>query len=73
MSVRMLIFILLSSPALIYAGQDDNKAQDLDIFEFLAMFDQNDSVYIDSEMDDSKKNVQQNETSTTVTKSKSNE
>lgn len=73
MSVRLLLFILLSSPVLIFASQADNKEQDLEMFEFLAMFDQKDNAYLDAEMDDVNKNNLQSEVTPTVTKSKSNE
>jgi hypothetical protein len=73
MSARLFVFILLTSPALIFAAQVDNKDQELEIFEFLALFDQKDSIYLDTEMDDAKISAQPSEATSTVTKSKSNE
>lgn len=73
MSARLFMFILLSSPTLIFAGQVDNKDQELEIFEFLAMFDQKDSIYLDSEIDNAKTSIQPSDATSTVTKSKSNE
>lgn len=73
MSARLFMFILLSSPTLIFAGQVDNKDQELEIFEFLAIFDQKDNIYLDSEIDNANTSIQPGDATSTVTKSKSNE
>ena len=73
MLVRLWILFLLLSPALALAGLADEKKQDLELFEFLAMFDQKDGLYLDAEMDDAKTNVQQRVKNSKVTKSESNE
>ncbi len=47
------LFILLSLLfAPLYAAEQENNEQDLDLFEFLAMYDQQDRAYIETEMDD---------------------
>ncbi len=48
MPVKWLIALLLVFPALLYANQEE----DMELFEFLAMYDQDDSAFIDSEMDE---------------------
>ena len=73
MLVRLWILFLLLSPALALAGLEDEKKQDLELFEFLAMFDQKDGLYLDAEMDDAKTIVQQRVKNSKVTKSESNE
>ena len=73
MLVRLWILFLLLSPALALADLADEKKQDLELFEFLAMFDQKDGLYLDAEMDDAKTIVQQRVKNSKVTKSESNE
>lgn len=54
MRVRLLILFLCFSPALLSAKQDKEQTveQDLELFEFLAMYEKKDDVFIDAEMDD---------------------
>lgn len=81
MSVRLFIFIVFLIPVTLFAAEMDqevnaegsNAVQDPDLFEFLAMFDQKDTIYLDSEMDEIKKNVQPDVKNPKVTKSESNE
>ena len=47
------LFILLSLLTVpLYAAQQESSEQDLELFEFLAMYDQEDRAYIETEMDD---------------------
>ena len=48
MPVKWLIALLLVFPILLYASQEE----DMELFEFLAMYDQDDNAFIDSEMDE---------------------
>ena len=61
------------SPVALYATQEN----DLELFEFLAMYEENDNVFIDAEMDDKSVNnestKEQNLTSQKVSTSDSNE
>ena len=54
MRVRLFILFLCFSPALLFAKQDKEQTleQDLELFEFLAMYEKKDNVFIDAEMDD---------------------
>ena len=54
MRVRFLIFLLCFSPTILFSKQDKEQLleQDLELFEFLAMYEKNDEVFIDAEMDD---------------------
>ena len=64
MPAKWLIVIFLTLPVVLFASQED----DMELFEFLAMYEQNDNVFIDDEI----KN-EQNLTSQKVTKSESDE
>lgn len=73
MPAKWLAAILLIAPAALCAKQEE----DLDLFEFLAMYDQKDEVFIDAEMDEKSEtekvmNVQKF-TKQNVTKSESDE
>ena len=48
MPAKWLAAMLFIVPALLVAKQEE----DLDLFEFLAMYEQKDEVFIDAEMDD---------------------
>ena len=48
MLARWLVFFILFSPVVLYATQEN----DIELFEFLAMYDEKDIYFIDSEMDD---------------------
>ena len=52
MPVRYLILLLSLSSTAINAEQRANDEQEIDIFEFLAMFEQQDDDYLDSEIFD---------------------
>lgn len=73
MLARGMILIILLSPIALYANQEN----DLELFEFLAMYEENDNVFIDAEMDDksmSNENIKEkNLTSQKVSVSDSNE
>jgi len=73
MPAKRLVALMLFIPALLYAEQED----DAELFEFLAMFDQSDNVFIDAEMDDkyvtAKVTTEENLTNQKVTKSGSDE
>ena len=68
MLAKWLIILIVISPVALYATQEN----DMELFEFLAMYEENDNVYIDAEMDD-KDNSEQNLTSQKVSKSDSDE
>ena len=55
MLAKWLIILIVISPVALYATQEN----DMELFEFLAMYEENDNVYIDAEMDD-KDNSEQN-------------
>lgn len=57
------------SPIALYATQEN----DLELFEFLAMYDENDNVFIDDEIDDNENIRKQNLTSEKVSKSDADE
>ena len=73
MPVKRLATLLLIFPAMVYAVQEE----DIDLFEFLAMYDQSDSAFIDAEMDERIDTVnadaEDNLTSQDVMKSESDE
>lgn len=51
MPVRFLILCLFFSPGLLYAKQELVE-EDLELFEFLAMYEEDDAIFIDAEMDE---------------------
>ncbi len=57
------------SPVALYATQEN----DMELFEFLAMYDENDNVFIDAEIDDNENLSEQNLTSQKVSKSDADE
>ncbi len=73
MPVKWLIILLCITPVALFANQEN----DMELFEFLALYEENDNVFIDSEMDDKNEDVVINEkenlTSQKVTKSESDE
>ena len=73
MPAKWLIFFLLFSPVVLFAKQEN----DIELFEFLAMYEQSDDVFIDAEMDDkyetAEVTTEQNLTNEDVTKSESDE
>ena len=48
MPVKWLATLLLILPVALYAQQED----DIELFEFLALYDQDDNAFIDAEMDE---------------------
>jgi hypothetical protein len=56
-------------PVALYATQEN----DLELFEFLAVYDENDNVFIDAEIDDNENIRKQNLTSQKVSKSDTDE
>jgi len=56
-------------PAALYATQEN----DLELFEFLAIYNENDNVFIDAEIDDNENIRKQNLTSQKVSKSDTDE
>jgi len=73
MPAKWLVALLLFSPVILFANQE----ADMELFEFLAMYEENDNVFIDAEMADKNVNTEvnykQNETNQRVTKSESDE
>ena len=77
MPAKWLIFFLLFSPVALYAKQEN----DIELYEFLAMYEQSDDVFIDvfidAEMDDKYETAEftteQSLTNEDVTKSGSDE
>lgn len=73
MPAKWLIFFLMFSPVVLYAKQEN----DIELFEFLAMYEQSDDVFIDAEMDDQYETAEvttkQNLTNDDVTKSEPDE
>ena len=73
MPVKWLILFLCISPAVLYATQEN----DIELFEFLAMYEEGDNVFLDAEMDDKYESAEfKNEkylTKKNVTKSESDE
>jgi len=54
MPVRLLIFLLCFMPSFLFAQQEQNNLSlehDLELFEFLAMYDKEGEVFIDSEIE----------------------
>ena len=48
MPVKWLIILLSFSPVILFAQQEN----DIELFEFIAMYEQDDNIFIDAEMDD---------------------
>ena len=72
MRVRYLILLLCFSPTILFAKQEEQFLEhDLELFEFLAMYEKKDEVFIDAEMDD--KIETKNLTNQQVNMSESNE
>ena len=73
MPAKWFAALLWISPVVIYASQEE----DMELFEFLAMYDEKDAVFIDAEMDDKNETTEldskQNVTNQHVTKSESDE
>lgn len=73
MPAKWLAALLSIVPLLLYASQEE----DMELFEFLALYDQKDAVFIDAEMDERSEinevNNQQAVTSQHVTKSEADE
>ncbi len=69
MRAKWLIIFIMFSPVALYATQEN----DLELFEFLAMYDENDNVFIDAEIDDNENIRKQNLTSEKVSKSDADE
>lgn len=51
MPVKWLVVLLWLSPLVLFASQED----DMELFEFLALYEESDNVFIDAEMDDKMK------------------
>ncbi len=73
MPAKWLAALLWLSPLILFANQED----DMELFDFLALYDENDNVFIDAEIDDKNEstefNNKQNVTGQHVTKSESDE
>lgn len=73
MPAKWLVILLCLSPIVLFASQED----DMELFEFLALYDEKDNVFIDAEMNDKKESAEvinkQNVTNQRVTKSESDE
>jgi len=69
MLAKWLIIFIMISPVALYATQEN----DMELFEFLAMYDENDNVFIDAEIDDNENIRKQNLTSQKVSKSDTDE
>ncbi|MCK4863881.1 MAG: hypothetical protein KAT06_00505 [Gammaproteobacteria bacterium] len=69
MLAKWLIIFIMISPVALYATQEN----DMELFEFLAMYDENDNVFIDAEIDDNENLSEQNLTSQKVSKSDADE
>lgn len=52
MPARFLIIILCLSPLISFSKEDDVIEKDMELFEFLAMYEQDDVIFIDAEIDD---------------------
>jgi len=48
MQAKWIVLVLLLFPVALYANQES----DLELFEFLAMYDEKDNIFIDAEIDD---------------------
>ena len=48
MPVKWLVAFILIFPAMLYASQEE----DMELFEFLAVYEQDDSAFIDAEIDE---------------------
>lgn len=69
MLAKWLIIFIMISPVALYATQEN----DMELFEFLAMYDENDNVFIDAEIDDNENFSEQNLKSQKVSKSDADE
>lgn len=69
MPVKWFAILLCFIPVIVYASQED----DMELFEFLAMYDESDNVFIDAEIDNKNEANEQNVTNQHVTKSESDE
>lgn len=73
MTAKWLIFFSFLSPIILYAVQED----DIELFEFLATYEQSDNVFIDAEIDDkyevAKVTNEENLINQNITKSESDE
>ncbi len=69
MRAKWLIIFIMILPVALYATQEN----DLELFEFLAVYDENDNVFIDAEIDDNENIRKQNLTSQKVSKSDTDE
>ena len=71
--VKWFVLLLLVFPVILYASQEE----DMELFEFLAMYDQSDSEFIDAEMDErintAKANTDDNLSNQDVIKSEADE
>lgn len=52
MPARVLLLFMLLLPFSLITKPAYAKEQDMELFEFLAMYDQNDEIFIDSEIDE---------------------
>ncbi len=73
MPAKWFVVLLCLIPAALIASQEE----DMELFEFLAMYDENDNVFIDAEMDNknetSELDIEHNVSNQRVTKSESDE
>lgn len=73
MPAKWVIIFLCLAPVALFANQEN----DMELFEFLAMYEENDNVFIDSEIDNKNENVvmniKENPTNQKVIKSESDE
>ena len=73
MPVRLIMVLLLLSPSVLIAKQGDEAEQDMELFEFLALFEQKDEIYIDEEINDIESKDETDTTSPKAVKSESDE
>lgn len=73
MPVKWLTALFLLFPVILFANQEN----DLELFEFLALYEESDNIFIDAEMADKNESIEvnykQNKTNQRVTKSESDE
>lgn len=69
MRAKWLIIFIMILPVALYATQES----DLELFEFLAVYDESDVFFIDAEIDDNENIRKQNLTSQKVSKSDADE
>lgn len=73
MPAKWLIILLIFSPVVLFAKEEN----DIELFEFLAMYEQSDDVFIDAEMENKYETTEftseQNLINQEVTKSESDE